>query len=163
MKPATAPTIFNYIYIFKSQLKLASELKLPLVLHGRGFTSFETIFHELKFHLNNDHNIHWHCINPRSNLNVMSNFLQHFNNSFIDLNGSMITSTDDDDQKKFNSWLVTQNNIIDRIIFETDYPFLKPSTLEPNQYNPISGITISAQHIVNILRIKNLNTTKIID
>jgi TatD DNase family protein len=153
----------SQLYIFKSQLKLASELKLPLVLHARGFPSFEIIFRELQFHLNNDHNIHWHCINPRSNLNVISNFLHHFNNSFIGLNGSMITSTDNDNQKHFNNWLVTQDNVIDRIILETDYPFLRPSTLEPNQYTPISGITISAQHIVNILRMKNLNITKIID
>ena len=41
---------------------IASELNLPFVLHARGFTPFETIFHELKFHLNNDHNIHWDCI-----------------------------------------------------------------------------------------------------
>ncbi|CAF1524157.1 unnamed protein product, partial [Rotaria sordida] len=79
------------------------------------------------------------------------------------LNGSMITLNDDDCQRMFHKWLLAQENIIDRIIIETDFPFLRLSTLEPSQYNPISGIGTTAQQIVNILRIKNCNATKIID
>ncbi|CAF1561363.1 unnamed protein product, partial [Rotaria sordida] len=149
--------------IFKFQLKLAAELQLPVVLHGRGTNSFEAMLHELKLHLNDMHRIHWHCVNPRSDLNVISNFLNHFQNSFIGLNGSIIIEHDLESQKLFNNWLLAQQNVLDQIIIETDFSFLRPPTLETNQYNPVSGISTTAQSIVNILRMKNLNATKIID
>lgn len=149
--------------VFQSQLKLAAELNLPIVLHGRGINAFETMFHELKIYLNDTHNIHWHCINAKTNLNIISNFLHYFKNGFIGLNGSMTTSNDEDSQKIFNKWLFTQPDVLNRIIIETDFPFLRPAPLEANQYNPISGIAVTAQYLVNILRVKNLNATKIID
>ncbi|CAF2024564.1 unnamed protein product [Rotaria magnacalcarata] len=62
------------LLIFKNQLKLAAEMKLPIVLHGRGVNSFEPMLRELKLHLNDTHTIHWHCINSKTNLNVISNF-----------------------------------------------------------------------------------------
>ncbi|CAF4275831.1 unnamed protein product, partial [Rotaria sordida] len=140
-----------------------AELQLPVVLHGRGTNSFEAMLHELKLHLNDMHRIHWHCVNPRSDLNVISNFLNHFQNSFIGLNGSIIIEHDLESQKLFNNWLLAQQNVLDQIIIETDFSFLRPPTLETNQYNPVSGISTTAQSIVNILRMKNLNATKIID
>jgi Tat protein secretion system quality control protein TatD with DNase activity len=123
--------------MFKRQLKLAAELKISVVLHGRGINSFETMLCELKLHLNDTHKIHWHCINSKSHLNIISNFLNYLKNSFIGLNESMTKPNDNDSQKIFNNWLLTQQDILDRIIIETDFPFLRPSTLETNQYNSI--------------------------
>ncbi|CAF1467480.1 unnamed protein product [Adineta steineri] len=148
---------------FNMQLAHAAELQIPVVLHGRGENSFLKIFNELKEHLKPNHNIHWHCVNPHSDLHIITNFLNYFENGYIGLNGSIILKHDKDLQKLFNKWLIDQPNIIDRIILETDYPFLRPPELEPNQYNIITGTTITAQYIVNIFRSKHLNTTNLID
>ena len=87
--------------------------------------------------------------------------MSHFENSFIGLNGSIIAH-DPNAQKAFNNWLLSHSTILNKIIIETDFPFLRPSILEENQYNPISGIATIAQYIVNVLRMKNMNTTKMI-
>ncbi|CAF1504844.1 unnamed protein product [Rotaria sordida] len=149
--------------MFEFQVKLAAELQIPIVLHGRRENSFSTMLNALKQYLKPNHNIHWHCVNPKSDLNVINNFLYYFVNSFIGLNGSIILQDDEELQKLFNKWLFGQPNIIDHIIIKTDFPFLCPPGLEQNQYSFISGITITAQYIVNILRMKNMNTTEIID
>ncbi|CAM4948748.1 unnamed protein product [Rotaria socialis] len=151
------------LYLFKAQLNIAAESNLPVVLHARGNNAFETMLNDLKIHLHPTHQVHWHCINSKTNLNVVSDFLNYFQYGFIGFDGSMLTSNDNDCQKMFHNWIFTQANIIDRIIIETDFPFLRPSTLDANQYNPISGIATTAQQIVNILRIKNCNVKKIID
>ncbi|CAF3250997.1 unnamed protein product [Rotaria sp. Silwood2] len=108
------------LYILKYQVKLADELKLPIVLHGRGITSFETMLRELKIHLNDTHRIQWHCINSKSDLNIILNFLNYFKNSLIDVNGSMTTPNDNESQKLFNNWLLARQDILNRIIIETD-------------------------------------------
>ncbi|CAF1541994.1 unnamed protein product [Adineta ricciae] len=148
---------------FTMQLKLASQLNLPVVLHGRGTESFLLMFNELKLHLNSDHRLHWHCINAKTDLHVITSFLNYFKNSYIGLNCSTFADGDIELQTSFNKWLVNIDNIIDRIVLETDFPFLKPYTLQPQQYNPVSGITFTAQHLMNILRTKKLTITKIID
>lgn len=151
------------LHVFQFQLKLAAKLQLPLVIHGRGIHSFRKILNELMIHLNPLHKIHWHCVNASSDLNVISDFIHYFNHSYIGLNGSIFSQNDVESQKTFNKWLIAQDNILSKIIIETDYPFLRPFVLEQQQYNPISGIIHTAQQIVNILRKKNTNTTKVID
>ncbi|CAF1676331.1 unnamed protein product [Adineta ricciae] len=153
----------SQLFTFRSQLQIAATLNIQVVLHGRGENSFQIILNELKKFLNHNHNIQWHCINTNSDLNIISDFLNYFNNSFIGLNGSVIAQDDPESQKQFNSWLINQTNIIDRIILETDFPFLRPPGLDPYRYTPVSGITFTAQYIVNVLRMKNMNTTKLID
>ena len=152
----------HQLHIFQCQLKLAAQLNLPVVLHARGNNLFQMMLRELKLHLHDDHHIHWHCINCKSDLDVISDFLNYFKNGVIGLNGSITMPNDNDYQKSFHKWLLTRHDIVDRIVIETDFPFLPPSALECAQYNPITGITIVAQHIVDILRIKHFNTTKMI-
>ncbi|CAF3231677.1 unnamed protein product [Rotaria sp. Silwood2] len=149
--------------IFRFQLVLAAKYQLPLVLHGRGNHSFGLMLQELEQHLNPMHKIHWHCVNAKSDLKIISNFLKHFHNSFIGLNGSLISQNDLESQKIFHKWLLVQENILSKTIIETDYPFLKPYALQETQHNPITSIAYTAQQIVNILRKKNINTTKVID
>lgn len=151
------------LFVFRFQLKLATELKVPLVLHGRGISSFDLMLNELKLYLNRDHKIHWHCVNPKSDLNVISNLLNYFPNSFVGFNCSIIPEGDLELENSFHKWILGQENILGRTIIETDYPYLKPSVLENHQYNPVSGIVVTAQHIVNILRTRNINATKVID
>ncbi|CAF1553296.1 unnamed protein product, partial [Adineta ricciae] len=152
----------DQLFIFKFQLQMAADFGIPVVLHGRGTNSFSIILEELKTHLNSKHHVHWHCINPNSNLNIITDFLSHFENYFIGLNGSIIAH-DPNAQKVFNNWLLSHSTILNKIIIETEFPFLRPYILEENQYNPISGIATTAQYIVNVLCMKNMNTTKMID
>ncbi len=116
----------SQLIFLRLQQKLAAELELPLVLHGRGTDAFNLMLHELKLHLNHNHKIHWHCINPKSDLNVVSSFLNYFENSFIGLNCSIICQHDIELQNFFHKWLLKQENVLCWIILETDYPFLKP-------------------------------------
>ncbi|CAF4075421.1 unnamed protein product [Rotaria sordida] len=151
------------LIVFRKQLKLAFELNLPIVLHGRGNDAFNLMFHELTLHLSSTHKIHWHCVNQRSNLDIITRFLNHFKHSYIGINCSIFGQDDMESQNIFYKWLLSFENILSRIIIETGYPFLKPSILQYTQYNPISGIICTAQQLVNILRKKNINATKIID
>ncbi|CAF4298422.1 unnamed protein product [Adineta steineri] len=88
---STSRFTYDYqLYILKFQLILAAELQIPVVLHGRGENSFLIIFNELKEHLKPNHNIHWHCVNPHSDLHIITNFLNYFENGYIGLNGLLI-------------------------------------------------------------------------
>lgn len=159
-------SVYSYddqLFIFKSQINLARQFQIPLVVHGRGLHSYASMLNEMQLNLDQCHRIHWHCVNPKTDLNIISKFINYFHNSFIEFNGSVIASNNDQSQTEFNNWLIKQQNVLDRIILETDFPFLRPTTLDKHQYNPISVITIVAQTIVNILRTKNLNATKVID
>ncbi|CAF1521843.1 unnamed protein product [Adineta ricciae] len=62
----------DQLFIFKFQLQMAADFGIPVVLHGRGDNSFSIMLEELKTHLNSKHHVHWHCINPNSNLNIIT-------------------------------------------------------------------------------------------
>ena len=70
-------------------------------------------------------------------------FSWEFQNSFIALNCSALSETDVVLLNNFNSWLLNWPDIIERIVLETDYSFLKLSCLLPDQFSPRSGIALT--------------------
>ncbi|CAF3376199.1 unnamed protein product [Rotaria sp. Silwood2] len=147
---------------FQEQLKLASKLSLPLVLHCRGKDLFSPMLKAVKQYLHPTHSIHWHCIHATTNLTVIFEYLNYYYKSYVALNGLSIYNDDIELQKTFIRWLNTQHNITERIILESDFPFAKSKLLQNSQFNIVSSITITAQYIVDVLRQKNMNTTKLI-
>lgn len=108
----------DQLFIFQSQIKLARQFKLPLVVHGRGLHSYASMFNEMRLNLDQCHRIHWHCVNPKTDLNIISNFMNYFHNSFIGFNGSVITCNNNQSQTEFNNWLLKQENVLARIILK---------------------------------------------
>jgi Tat protein secretion system quality control protein TatD with DNase activity len=62
----------HQLIVFRIQLRLATEFKLPLVLHGHGQIVCAWMPDEMRLHLDQMHRIHWHCINPKSDLTTMT-------------------------------------------------------------------------------------------
>ncbi|CAF4150534.1 unnamed protein product, partial [Rotaria sordida] len=109
--------------IFQAQVELASRLSLPLVLHCRGKHLFSPMLQIVKQYLHPSHSIHWHCIHSTSNLDVIFEYLNYYHKSYVALNGLSIYNEDTELQKNFIRWLNTQDNITERIILESDFPF----------------------------------------
>ena len=142
---------------------MAAELKLPLVLHGRGESVFVSMLDGMRRHLDREHRIHWHCINPKTDLITIASFLGDFPNSFLGFNCSSFSEADTSLQNTFNAWLLDRQNVPERMALETDFPFLKPLCLLVEQYSPVSAITFTAHYLVNVLRRKKFNTARMID
>jgi Tat protein secretion system quality control protein TatD with DNase activity len=148
--------------VFEAQVTLANKFHLPLILHGRGLRAYENMYSVLEKQLNINNPVQWHCVNSNSNLLVLNNFINKFTNSFLSFNASSIFDKDAEKQKSFQHWLKKHDDFLNKIIFETDFPYLKPIDLNDTEYNPLSGIFRTAIFFVDILRQRGLHATKLV-
>ena len=103
--------------IFQAEVILAREFHLPLVLHGRGTRTFETMYNVLEKELVVTNPVQWHCVNARSNLFILDEFINKFENSFLSLNGSSMFDEDVEKQKSFQHWLKKHTDFLHMVVF----------------------------------------------
>ncbi|UJR09655.1 hypothetical protein I4U23_013889 [Adineta vaga] len=137
--------------IFISQIKLANEFHLPLIIHCRQFD--QQLFDMLKNNaLDSSMKIQWHCCNSKGAL-VYREFLNYFPSSVLSIGGMCCHSGEKPLQRLIQELDETENQ--QRFVFETDSPYLKSSSLLINKKEncPILGIlTISAYVTKSILQ-----------
>ena len=140
--------IHHQIFVLEKQLDLANQFHLPIILHCRGFHLYQTLFDCLKTRISNKYvPLHWHCINSQSNLDIIDLFLNHFPNAYIGLNGSITYRTSTENFIMFQNWLIKRSFFLpDRLIFETDYPYLPPQNLI-GTYDPTCALLATAEYL----------------
>lgn len=136
--------------VFLKQINLAQELDLPLIIHSRN--SFDDVYELVK-----DKKIKavLHCFT--GNLTDLKKFLDL--GYYIGFNGIIFKADLDE---------VIKNTPNDKILFETDCPFLTPSSFSEKRNNPMSltiiknkvceikGIDIGKQVYENSLKLFNI-------
>ena len=112
--------------------------------------------------LNTKHRVQWHCVNANSDLSTLTKFLKTFENSCISFNGSSIFNEDLAKKKAFQAWLKTNDDLLSRTVFETDFPSLKAVDLSKEVYNSSSDILRTAIFFVDTIRKRALHPTKLV-
>lgn len=142
----------HQIFVLEKQIDLSNQFHLPIILHCRGSPLFRMLFDCLKNRTSDRYTpIHWHCINSHSDLNVIDLFLNHFPNSYIGFNGSITYENNNQKFMLFNNWLRDRSPFIsDRLILETDYPYLSPRNLH-GIYDPSCAIIGTALHLKKMM------------
>jgi Tat protein secretion system quality control protein TatD with DNase activity len=151
-------TIDDQIFVLEKQIDIAVQLDFPLVLHCRGPHLYRQLFDCLKNRISDrNRRIHWHCINNNANLHIVDLFLNQFPNGYIGLNGSITYQTDNDNSLKFQNWLINRSPFLpDRLILETDYPYLQPRNLY-GPYDPSCALLATAAYLSKIINAPNEN------
>ncbi|CAF2141740.1 unnamed protein product [Rotaria magnacalcarata] len=140
--------------IFTSQIKLANEFHLPLIIHCRQLD--QQLFDILKkTALDSSMKIQWHCCHSKG-ASVYREFLDYFPSSLLSIGGMCCHSGEKNMQKLVRELFESETNENQRrFVFETDSPYLKSSSLLINTDNncPILGtLTASAYVTRNILK-----------
>ncbi|CAF2955192.1 unnamed protein product [Rotaria sp. Silwood2] len=145
--------IEQQIFIFEKQIDFALQFHLPIVLHCRGTHLYSQLFHCLRNRVSNTNlKFHWHCINSNSDLRIIDMFLNQFPNSYIGLNGSITYEKNSENSILFNNWLIDRSPFLpNRLILETDYPYLPPRNLY-NLYDPSCAILATALYLQNMIK-----------
>jgi Tat protein secretion system quality control protein TatD with DNase activity len=140
---ATA-SLDHQLFVLEKQIDLAIHFHLPIIIHCRGFHNYRTLFDCLVTRIpDRSIPIHWHCINSNSDLNVVDSFLNQFPNSFIGVNGSLTY----ENPPIFKNWLEDRSPFLpERLILETDYPYLMPRNLH-GTYDPSCAILCTALYL----------------
>jgi Tat protein secretion system quality control protein TatD with DNase activity len=144
-------TIEHQIFVLEQQIDLAFQFNLPIVLHRRGTHLYKKLFDYLKSRISNRNlQLHWHCINSNANLYIVDLILNQFPNSYIGLNGSITYQTNSENSLMFKNWLVDRSPFLpDRLILETDYPYLSPRNLH-GTYDPSCALLATAVYLSKI-------------
>lgn len=149
--------------MFAQQVRMAKDYQIPLVLHCRGKDYFRPMLDCLLSILPSTHHIQWHCIKADSDFQVIDYYLNMFPNSFISINGSSTFVRDIDLDKIYKKWLRHHPLLFDRLVLETDCPWLAPQKLPKQDYNPATGIFITSKWIENVVRSPGKNASEIIN
>jgi len=154
----SATSIEHQIFVFEKQIDLAIQFNLPIVLHCRGAHLYKKLFECLKNRIfDKNQRLHWHCINSNANLHIVDLFLNEFSNSYIGLNGSITYETYSDNSLMFKDWLVARSPFLpDRLILETDYPYLLPRNLH-GTYDPSCALLATAVYLTKTINDSNQN------
>ena len=144
------------LQVFERQCQLAAQYAWPLVVHSRA--AADETFDVLQQTLAPTHKIHLHCF--ADNVSVARRFVEHFENLFIGFTGSLTFA----DAKRLRE--VAVDIPLDRILIETDAPYLKPrlndadSVAEqrkkkkkrksPSTPNDVKAVAIKIAHLRNL-------------
>ncbi|CAF4093686.1 unnamed protein product, partial [Rotaria magnacalcarata] len=141
-------SIKHQIFVFEKQIDLAMQFDLPIVLHCRGSHLYKKLFDCLKSRISDkNQRLHWHCINSNANLYIVDLFLNQFPNSYIGLNGSITYETNFENTLMFKNWFIDRSRYLpDRLIFETDYPYLSPRNLH-GTYDPSCALLATSEYL----------------
>jgi TatD DNase family protein len=143
-------------FLLEKQIDFALQFNLPIVLHCRGTHLYKKLFECLKNRIfNKNQRLHWHCINSNANLYIVDLFLNEFPNSYIGLNGSITYATNSENSLMFKDWLVDRSPFLpDRLILETDYPYLSPRNMH-GTYDPSCALLATAAYITKTINDPN--------
>lgn len=135
-------------HVFTKQLQLASSLGKPLVVHTR--MAEEDTLELMKAHLPASHPVHVHCFT--SSLGMAEALLSNFPRLYLGFTG-VVTFTNARDVQE-----VVRNTPIDRILLETDGPYMAPE--------PCRGRVAHPGHVIHvaerIAKIKRLPTEDVL-
>ena len=120
--------------VFVSQMKLAAELNAPLVIHTR--EAEEDTLRLMRTHLPRDARVHVHCFT--SSVSLASSLLEQFPNLCLGFTG-VCTFKNGGDVRD-----VVAQTPLDRILLETDGPYMAPA--------PHRGAVAHPGHVPHIAR-----------
>ena len=153
-KPITQKVISKQVEVFEHHIKLAKELNLPLILHGRNskddFT-LQTVYFDIFKILENHRYFNgvFHCFSG----SLMEAKTIIDNGMYIGFTG-IITYPNAQNLRDIVNFVP-----IDRILIETDSPYLAPQKYRGEPNEPIYVIEVARQ----ISEIKNLSLEEVID
>jgi len=131
------------INVFRRQAKKAAELGKPVVIHSR-HAEKETL-QILKECFPKDYKIHVHCFGESAD--HAKQLMTEFPNLFIGLTGSITFSNSD------SLRFAVQSIPIERILLETDGPYMAPAPLPKGTVAHPGHIPLIAQYIANVKQI----------
>ena len=136
--------------VFLRQVRLAEVWKKPLVIHCR--EAENDVFDILSSNLPNDWKIHLHCYT--GSYEVATKFLNHFPNLYLGVSG-VVTFPN---ASQVHS--VVYNVPIERMILETDAPYLVPSCFgRDTRWSHPGMIPFIAKEVANI---KNIHLDQVL-
>ena len=108
--------------LFLAQLQIANDLKLPIIFHvrDRGEAAYHEIIELIKKYCHNENSQIFHCI---SGPNTYINEILKMPNSYIGFDGNLTFKNAPNLREIFK---IVQKNNPDKILLETDAPFLAP-------------------------------------
>ena len=159
----TSPFPLDYQKVaFEHQMLMARNMNLLIVLHCRGHSHFSTMLNCIESILPSSHPIQWHCVKSDSDPQIIDRFISIFSNSVVSINGASTHIRDIDQDKAFKKWIRNHPSLIKHLVLETDCPWLSPTGLPVDQFNPCTGIFVIAKWLENILRSPGKNASTII-
>ncbi|MDD4289969.1 MAG: TatD family hydrolase [Patescibacteria group bacterium] len=153
-EPITKNVIDKQVEVFEQHIKLAKELDLPLILHGRNSNDdfrLQTVYFDLCKVLDN-HNYYngvFHCFTGSQ----MEAKTIIDNGMYIGFTG-IITYPNAENLRDIVKYIP-----LDRMLIETDSPYLAPQKYRGQSNEPVYVIEVAKQ----IAEIKNLNLEDVIE